>query len=464
MAADPKIAPESSHFVSAASLRVRLDWFNKLRWGAAVGVLVATLLGERLLAQSLPLRSLLMAGSVLVFMNLGYVLRNLRLPPTDIVAELRLVKLQMLGDLLVLTILLNLTGGVENPLLYIYVVHVILASLLFKGKEIYQIAWLAIGLFTAEVMGEYLGWLPHHHLLSASDLTHQLPFIVLTLASFWLVLLFCAYMGASIMKHNRAIKDELVDRQAELIAADRSKMDFFRFVTHEIKSPVNTAQSAVETALEVGGASLDEGVQDMLSRAVRRLEQATDIVKDLADLTRGGGGLKQENLSDVDLGRLAAFLLDRQKDVADRTGQNLELETPQKPVIMHTNQAMLEKILDNLVSNAVRYNREGGRVLVQVRRSSDRVCIVVGDEGIGIAPEDRERIFEEFYRSTAAQRKSTLGTGLGLAIVRRFMQELGGHLDLDSEPGRGATFTVEFPLTAGRNGAVASTGGKGHDG
>ena len=458
MAADQKIAPESSQFVSAASLRVRLDWFNKLRWGAAVGVCVAVLLGQKLLAHNLPLGPLLLTIAVLALMNLGYVLRNHRLPPTDILAELRLVKLQMLGDLLVLTILLNLTGGVENPLLYIYVVHVIIASLLFKGREIYQIAWLAIGLFSAEVLGEYLGWLPHHHLLSASDLTHQLPFIIMTLAAFWLVLLFCAYMGASIMNHNRAIKDELVERQAELMAADRSKMDFFRFVTHEIKSPINTAQSAVETALELGGDSLGEGVQDMLSRSVRRLEQATDIVKDLADLTRGGG-LKREHLTEVDVGRLAAFVLDRQKDVADRTGQNLELEAPQKPVLMRTNQAMLEKVFLNLVSNAVRYNREGGRVQVRVRRVPGRARVLVSDEGIGIAPEDRERIFEEFYRSAAAQRKSTLGTGLGLAIVRKFVEELGGRLDLESEPGRGTTFMVDFPLAASQAEAEASTEG-----
>ena len=219
------IARESSQFVSAASLRLRLDWFNKLRWGAAAGILVAVTGADLWLAHSLPLRSLLMTTTMLLLMNLGYVIRNQRLAPVDILAELRLVKLQMLGDLVVLTVLLNLTGGVENPLLYLYVVHVIMASLLFKGREIYHIAWLAIGLFTAEVVGEFLEILPHHHLLSAGDLTHELPHITMTLASFWLVLLFCAYIGASIMTHNRSIKDELLERQAELVDEGRSSED-----------------------------------------------------------------------------------------------------------------------------------------------------------------------------------------------------------------------------------------------
>ncbi len=435
---------ESSQFVSATSLRVRLDWFNKLRWGAAVGVLAAVMVTQYWLSQTLPLVALLVTAGVLLLLNFGYVIRNNRLAPQDIDAELRWVKLQMLGDLLVLTTLLNLTGGVENPLLYIYVVHVMLASLLFKGSEIYHIAWLAVILFTVEVLGEYFGFLPHHHLLSAGGLTHELPFISVSLASFWMVMLFCAYMGASIMKHNRAIRDELLVRQAELVIADKSKMDFFRFVTHEVKSPVNTAQSAVETALELGGNSMSPSVEDMLSRAVRRMQQATEIVKDLADLTRGGM-MKQENLQVVELSRLVDRLSNRQRDVAIRSGQTITVETPDEPVVVTTNLSMVDKIITNLVSNAVRYNKDGGQVNVLLVNERKRVILIVSDEGIGITPQDQTRIFEEFFRSAEAQKKSTLGTGLGLAIVRKFVDDLGGTLELKSEVGLGSTFTINLP-------------------
>ncbi len=442
------IARESSQFVSAASLRVRLDWFNKLRWGAAVGILVAAVVADRWLAHTLMLKWLLLTTGVLLLLNLIYVIRNKRLQPVDILSEFRLVKLQMLGDLVVLTVLLNLTGGVENPLLYIYVLHVIMASLLFKGSEIYHIAWLAIFLFTAEVVGEFLGLLPHHHLLSAGGLTHELPYVAMTLASFWLVLLFCAYIGASIMTHNRIIKAELLDRQAQLMKADKAKMDFFRFVTHEIKSPVNTAQSAVETALELGGSTMSPSVEDMLSRAVRRMEQATEIVKDLADLTRGGL-LKKESLQVVDLNRLVTRMVARQRDVADRSGQEIVVDVPDDPLVMTTNLSVLDKIITNLVSNAVRYNRKNGRVDVRLTGDATGVRLEVADQGIGIAPEDQDRIFDEFYRSAAAQKQTTLGTGLGLAIVRKFVDELGGRISLKSEVGVGSTFTVDLPRSTG---------------
>ena len=443
------IDPGTSQFVSAASLRARLDWFNKLRWGAAAGVLAVVLIAGVGLKVPIEVRGLLLTGAVLLLLNTAYFLRSRRFKAVDIAIELRLVKVQMVGDLVTLTVLLNLSGGVENPLLFLYVIHVIIASLLFKGREIFQIAWLAIFLFTAEVFGEYSDLLPHHHLPTAGEWAHELPFILMTLGSFWLVILFCAYVGALIMKHNRAIKDELVVRQSALLAEDRAKTDFFRFVTHEIKSPVNTAQSGVETALELGGESLAPSVRDVLERAVSRLKQATKIVQDLADLTRGGV-LKEENLSQVDLNELVTSMVDDQRDLAARSGIEIRLLLSDPPILLTTIRNMAETIVANLVNNAIRYSREGGRVSVRVVNTGKRVRLVVEDEGIGIEESEQALIFDEFYRSAAAREASNLGTGLGLPIVRKFVEELGGTIEVKSEVGRGSTFTMTLPRKSGK--------------
>ena len=438
------IAPASSQFVSAASLRARLDWFNKLRWGAAFGVMAVVLIAGVGLKAPIEVRGLMLTGAVLLLLNTAYELRNRRFKAVDIAVELRLVKVQMVCDLLALTVLLNLSGGVENPLLFLYVIHVIIASLLFKGREIFQIAWLAIFLFTADVFGEYFGLLPHHHLPTAGEVAHELSFVLMTLGSFWLVILFCAYVGALIMKHNRSIKDELAARQAVLLAEDRAKTDFFRFVTHEIKSPVNTAQSGVETALELGGESMAPSVRDVLERAIGRLKQATKIIQDLADLTRGGV-LKEENLTEVDFNDLVSAAVDDQRDLAARSSLAMNVLLPDPPIILTTIRNMAETIVANLVNNSIRYNREGGRVSVRLVDTGKRVRLVVEDQGIGIAEEEQDLIFDEFYRSTEARETSTLGTGLGLAIVRKFVEELGGTIEVDSTVGRGSTFTVTLP-------------------
>jgi signal transduction histidine kinase len=438
------IAPGSSQFVSAASLRVRLDWFNRLRWGAALGVLAVVLIAGVWLKADIEVRGLLLTGVVLLLLNTAYVLRSWRYKAVDIAIELRLIKVQMVCDLLLLTVLLYFSGSIENPLMFLYIVHVIIASLLFKGREILQIAWLAIFLFTAEVLAEYFGFIPHHHLPTSGAVAHELPFILMTLVSLWLVILFSAYVGALIMRHNRAIKNELVARQSELLDEDKAKTDFFRFVTHEIKNPVNTAQSGVEIALELGGKSLSPPVKDVLERAVSRLKHATFIIKDLADLTRGGV-LKEENLTVVDFNKLVAAVVDSQREAADRAGLQVNVLLPDPAVTLTTIRSMIETIVTNLVSNAIRYNREGGRVSVRLVDTGKLVRLVIEDEGIGISPEDRALIFDEFYRSSEAREKTNVGTGLGLPIVRKFVTELGGFLELESVEGQGSTFTVVLP-------------------
>jgi signal transduction histidine kinase len=392
-------------------------------------------------------RGLALTGTVLVFLNLAYVLRSRRFPTHSIAIELRLLKIQMACDLITLTVLLNLSGGVENPLLFMYIIHVIIASLLLKGREIFQIAWLAIFLFTAGVVGEYFGVLPHHHLPTAGEVSHELPFILMTLGSFWLVILFSAYVGALIMRHNRAIKDELVARQEELLEKDRAKTDFFRFVTHEIKSPVNTAQSGVETALELGGETMAPSVRDVLERAVKRLGQATVMVRDLAQLTRGGF-LKEEDLTVIDFNKLVAEAVDAQRESAERAGLRVNVLLPDPPVSLTTDRAMAETIVTNLVNNAIRYNREGGRVSVRLVDTGKRVRLVVEDEGIGVPADEQAKIFDEFYRAAEAREKSSLGTGLGLPIVKKFTEELGGAIELESVEGKGSTFTVVLPREA----------------
>ncbi|MBU2500981.1 HAMP domain-containing histidine kinase, partial [bacterium] len=230
-----------------------------------------------------------------------------------------------------------------------------------------------------------------------------------------------------------------------LIAADRAKMDFFRFVTHEIKSPVSTAQSAVETALELGAARMAPAVEDMLSRAVGRLEHAGEMVRNLADFTRGGD-LGAENMGEVDLNRLVARIAEDLQELASRRGITFELDLPRSPVTVVSSRSMLEKIIQNLASNAVRYNREGGQVRIALKTADGNLRLEVADQGIGVDPADQGRIFEEFYRTPAAQEMTNMGTGLGLPIVKKFVKQLGGKVLLASVPGKGSTFTVELPI------------------
>lgn len=444
-AAEP-IAPESAHFVSAASLRVRSDWFNRMRWSAASGLVLVSLLAVEFGGVALPMGAILATVGLLLVLNAVYTLRNRRVPAVDIRAELLVVKLQMVLDLLLLTVLMSFSGGIENPFHNIYIIHVLMAGLLFKGVEIRRMALLAGLLFTAEVLGEAFGLVPHHHLSSGPEMSGDWRFVSSGLAAFWLVLVGCAYLSASIMRHNRTIKDELVVRQGQLVAADKAKIDFFRYVSHEVKTPVVTAQSAVEAVLAVAGADMAEKPRDLLRRTVERLRQATEIVQGLSDLTRGP--LHQgQDVRDVNLNRVVAAQLDAQQTLIESRGLQVEARLPAEDVLLRASETMVEKILGNLISNAVRYNRDGGRLVVELRDQGDAVSVAVTDEGIGIKTEDLGRIFDEFYRTPEAKAASSLGTGLGLPIVKRFLEQMGGAIAVESEPGRGSTFTATLRRT-----------------
>jgi signal transduction histidine kinase len=444
-AAEP-IAPESAHFVSAASLRVRSDWFNRMRWSAACGLVLISLLAVRFGGVTLPMKAVLATVGLLLALNTAYTLRNRRVRAVDIRAELRVVKVQMVLDLLLLTVLMSFSGGIENPFHTVYIIHVLMAGLLFKGVEIRRMALLAGLLFTAEVLGEALGLVPHHHLSSGPEMSRDWRFVSSGLAAFWLVLVGCAYLSASIMRHNRTIKDELVVRQSQLVEADKAKIDFFRYVSHEVKTPVITAQSAVEAVLAVAGADMAEKPRDLLRRTVERLRQATEIVQGLSDLTRGP--LHQgQDVRDVNLNRVIASLLDGQQSLIESRRLRVEARLPAEDVLLRASETMVEKVLGNLISNAVRYNQDGGRLIVELRDRGDDVRVAVTDEGIGIRPEDLGRIFDEFYRTPEAKAASSLGTGLGLPIVKRFIEQMGGEIAVESEPGRGSTFTATLRRT-----------------
>jgi signal transduction histidine kinase len=434
------IAAESAQFVSAASLRDRTDWFNRMRWGAGLGVIALSLMGRWVAHLPLPVLPISIVAGVLLLVNAGYVLRNHRLPPVSFAAELRTVKIQMVIDLFLLSVLLSLSGSLQNPFHFIYIIHVIIAGLLLKGREIYQITFCAALFFTLAVVGETAGLL-HHTVLFSDEVSYDWAFVTAGLLSFWLVLFSCAYIAAGIMRHNRAIKDELVERQQALAEAAQAKIDFFRFVSHEIKTPIVTAQSAVETVLHVDGDGLSQRTRDMLERTVRRLQQALGIVKDLADLSRTRLHAEQ-GAAEVSLNRVIGDCLDLQAPRIAERQLTLRTNLPAEDVVLRVDPDMIEKIAGNLISNAVRYNRDGGELEVSLVDLGPTVRLTVRDTGIGIAPEDRERIFQEFFRTAAAREVSRIGTGLGLPIVKTFVELLGGTIEIDGAPGVGSTFIV----------------------
>lgn len=252
---------------------------------------------------------------------------------------------------------------------------------------------------------------------------------------------FSARMGTSgpeeLVKLGSAF-DEMAER---LERADRDQRQFLADVAHEIATPVN-AVSGFALALADGAAEQEQDRREARSVIEAQSARLGDLLRDLRELTQLD--LTEEvRVRPVALREFGARLLAGFRPAARAADIDLRLTAAGREVL--TDPRLLEMIVSNLISNAIRYTPAGGTVRIGLGRRGDEVLLRVRDTGVGISPEHQRRIFERLYRVDDTRTRVTGGSGLGLAIVRRAVQTLGGRIELDSVPGRGSEFRVILP-------------------
>ncbi len=227
--------------------------------------------------------------------------------------------------------------------------------------------------------------------------------------------------------------------------AVRLRDEFLSVASHELKTPLTPLSlklQAMARSVKTGGLEALErrlpGDVEVMRRQVRRL---SDLVDDLLDVSRISTGRLKLELEQVDLEALAREVVSRFESEAERVGCRLELGAEGCPV-GHWDRLRLEQVMTNLLSNAIKYGA-GTPIHIRVEGGASHVRLAVREEGIGIAPEARERIFGKFER--AVSERNYGGLGLGLYITRQIVEALGGTIRVESAPGEGATFTVELP-------------------
>lgn len=227
--------------------------------------------------------------------------------------------------------------------------------------------------------------------------------------------------------------------------ADRERIEFFKFASHELKAPLVAVQSSLRLIDEMYRDKLDPRVADLVGRALSRADQLMLMIRDMLDISIDESS-QRTTYTCVDVVGIVRDVLALQEVTARQNQIALLAEVPFDKCFALCNRVSMEKVLDNLLSNALRYTPAGGSVRVKLSMDTATVDVDVIDTGIGIAPEDNERIFEEFYRGANARRHNTIGTGLGLALVKKVMAEHGGTVSAKGAPGIGSTFTIRIPI------------------
>ncbi len=231
-----------------------------------------------------------------------------------------------------------------------------------------------------------------------------------------------------------------VTHQAEL---DRAKSNFVRIVSHEIKAPVAAVIGFTDMILQ-GYVTEEEKKTEYLMRSKRRLEGLIDMVKDLLSITRAEAAELKGNFSPLDFGALVKEVVSSLESSALEKKLTVVLELGEIPPIAADETAMMQ-LITNLVSNAIKYNKDEGTVTVCAHIAGDGVELTVADTGIGIPKSAVATIFDPFFRVKSDATKKIQGTGLGLAIAQRVVKMHRGRIDIESEVGMGTKFIVWLP-------------------
>jgi signal transduction histidine kinase len=234
----------------------------------------------------------------------------------------------------------------------------------------------------------------------------------------------------------------LAEQNERLREADRLKDEFVALISHDLRTPLTSIMGYLELAMD--DETLGEEPRTYLDVVQRNSERLLRLVNDLLFVARLEAGELDLHSTDVDLAACVRQAVEEARPRAAGKGVELGCEV-QSVADVRADRGRMFQLLDNLISNAIKFTPEGGRVEVRLLQRDARLRIEVSDTGIGIAEDELGRLFERFFRASTATDRHIPGTGLGLYIACAIVEAHGGQIDVESTPGEGTTFCVELP-------------------
>jgi signal transduction histidine kinase len=459
----PEYTPEE------VALLMRLRVSITMRWLAVIGVIIATLVASTVFRIGFPTLPVYILCALMVLYNVVffYQVRRLKTERAGLVIQKARTysNIHIFLDLITLTTLLHFTGGIENPFIFYYVFHIILASIALHYRVVYMLATAALLMVTLLVGLEYAEILPHVNLagFAAPTLYKEVSYILAILVALAAILYGTTYMATAISgelrKRQRQVVQlrehllkektgELKQASREVTKLEEEKNRFLRFLgiaAHDLKAPLTAIQGFLWIMLGGYSGELTDKQRNMLDRSSRRISELLNLISDLLDIPRIETGQIVQEIKEVSLREVVKHSLDDLRNVAKEKGVKLKVALPQNhlPKVKGSS-PRLQQVITNLVSNAINYTPEG-EVTVRVSEEGDNLRVEVMDTGIGIPPEDLPRLFDDFFRASNVAAK---GTGLGLSIAKRIVEAHGGSIWVESpcpETNTGSKFTFTLP-------------------
>jgi signal transduction histidine kinase len=420
------------------TIRRRNLWFIKLRYVAVAMLLFFIIFPKYFLgiafSDSQQTALFIITFSILVYNIIFHFGRQYLKHDADSFNPLHLSILQMISDLIALMLVVYFTGSVESPLLLFFVIHMIVGSLILPGFVIYTFAVVIVLTFWGITVGEYYSILPHYHVSGflPFSLHQQFNYVLAINVSFAFLVDMIVLIANRMAKQLYIREQQLLESIDKINSAEKEKQKYISGIVHEIKTPLSAVHSYLDLVLQKFLGPLDEVVEEKLTRARRRSEEAIELINNVLKISKlriEDSFIKEE----VDITPILARAIRSAKVNADAKGVKLSIVKHVKGKHKIEGDPLLIQIaLSNIISNAIKYNNMDGVVEIEVDEDKNDLIIIVSDNGVGIPKEEIDKIFNDFFRASNIKRSGVEGSGLGLSVVKQIVERHGGTIDVHS--------------------------------
>jgi len=341
---------------------------------------------------------------------------------------------------------MHFSGGVENPFIIVYLFHMILAGIMLPFRQSFLQTTFALLLVGAMAYLEFIKIIPHYCLEGfvvhdyTSDIKNLKWTAVIFVFASYLILYMTNYVSGNLRKFEKANRLANI----ELNRKDKIKNEFVSRLTHDIKGHIYAIQTLLSVVRSNILGKLEPKQEEFINRAYNRTKTLADFARDLLNHTEMlmSKEIKKEIFS---LRASAEKVMNTYSNSAKWKSIEVTFKMDDHIGDIYGNQLSIETLLSNLLFNAIKYTPEKGSVSLIIKDQNKSVLIEVADTGIGIAEDDKAKIFEEFYRAKNAKDIDKEGTGMGLSIASQVIKVHKGKIWFESEMKKGTTFWVSIP-------------------
>ncbi|MFH0733679.1 MAG: HAMP domain-containing sensor histidine kinase [bacterium] len=456
-----KLVPEWALFYDEFwdAISRRNSLFIKLRYLAVLMLILFLFISNYLLNLQLSIKQI-WAISLVSLIIVLYNISIQKIRPhvgcsVDKFNKMHLSLIQMVLDLILLTILVYYTGGINSPIYLFYIFHMIIGSLILPGYIIYGVCLLVIFSYSIMIFLQHYNFIGTHIIagLHITEINHPPAFVILFILVFGTMMLSSVFLANKIARQLYLREQQLVDSIQKLKDVEIEKQKYIMGIVHEIKTPVAAVQSIVDIVLQKYVGPISTEVEEKLIRAKKRTEESINLINSILKISRLRL-LNVHNDENLEISELLKNIIEKLNEQCKAKNIQIIFNDESNLLIpLKGDKVLTEIAFSNILSNSIKYTQNDGLIDILIYEFDNNLIITFNDNGIGIPKEEINKVFSQFYRASNTKNKNYEGSGMGLSVVIEILEKINGILEIDSpsdigtaeRPGTKVKITIPLP-------------------